>query len=178
MAGARQGWDTRSFDAWLADTARSRDTGGGAWFWRVHDAGEVLRRWGTAVPDNLHVLTLPRRDSAPGELWSRFASILGISPEGMDVDVRANASLGVEGAELLRRVNEALPDDFPEWHRVPLSREVLAHQVLAPRPAKTRINIPDHAKGWVRDYSEQLAAAVKDSGCHLVGCQRPWDPPQ
>ena len=159
--------DQRTFDAWLEGTL---DPKGDGWYWKVHGVGDVLRRWGTVVSsDRLHVLTLPPRDSDPELLWRRFCSVLQISPEGIDTEVRTNVSLGVEGAELLRRVNEALPEEFPRWHRIGVTRDLLAHRILAPRDNKIPIAVPERLASQVESYTQQLISDIKDSGCLVVG---------
>jgi hypothetical protein len=158
--------DRRTFEEWLTDVTASRD----GWFWQVHDGAEVLRRWGAAVPaERLHVLTLPRRGAHPDLLWERFASVLGIDPSGMDTKVAANATLGADGAELLRRVNESLPAEFPVWHQVELTREVLAHRVLATRQGKVPIKLPAAWADWVSEQTKHLIADLENSGYPIVG---------
>ncbi|QGK68192.1 hypothetical protein GIY23_00075 [Allosaccharopolyspora coralli] len=160
--------DTRPFATWLGDITADKDERT-EWFWQVHDVADVLRRWSSVVQaERVHVLTLPPPGSPPDLLWERFTSVLGIDPNGFDTDVRANSSLGVEGAEVLRRVNETLPD-FPVWHRVLLTREVLAHHVLARRTNKTRITLPADWAPWVRDYTDQLVAHLKTQDFPVVG---------
>ncbi|WP_034267340.1 hypothetical protein [Haloechinothrix halophila] len=159
--------DRRTFDRWLADTLGSRGKG---WYWQVHGVGDVLRRWGSAVPSSqMHVMTLPQRDADPDLLWHRFCSVLGISPDDVDTDVQSNVSLGVEGAEVLRRANELMPVDFPEWHRIGVTREILAHSILAPRGEKTSIRVPEQWGEEVERYAEQLISDIKDCGCEIVG---------
>ena len=159
--------DQRSFDAWLEDTLNRK---GHEWYWKVHGVGDVLRHWGSAVPrDRLHLLTLPPADSEPDLLWRRFCSVLRISPDDVDTDVRSNVSLGVEGAELLRQVNEALPEEFPRWHRIGVTRDLLAHRILAPRADKTPIAVPERLASQVERYTERLIADITDSGCEVVG---------
>lgn len=159
--------DRRTFDRWLADTFGARGEG---WFWQVHDAGDVLRRWGSVVPSSrMHIMTLPQRDADPDLLWHRFCSVLGISPDNVDTDVRSNVSVGVEGAEVLRRANELMPADFPEWHRIGVTREVLAHTILAARVDKTSIRVPEQWGEEVERYAERLISDIKDSGCEIVG---------
>ncbi len=159
--------DRRTFETWLADVIGNR---GKNWFWQVHDGAEVLRRWASSVPaERLHVLTLPPRDAPRELLWERFTSILGIDPSGLDLQVGANATLGAEGAELLRRVNEVMSPDFPVWHRVELTREVLAHRVLAPRSGKTPITLPAGWSAWVNDYTHELIGTLKNGAYPIVG---------
>ena len=159
--------DRRAFDVWLDDTLNPK---GHEWYWKVHGVGDVLRRWGTAVPQSrMHLLTLPTKGSDPELLWQRFCSVLQISPEGVDTEARANVSLGVEGAELLRRVNEVMPEDFPRWHHIGVTRDVLAHRILAARSEKTSIGVPERLADQVDAYTERMIADIKDSGVQVVG---------
>lgn len=95
--------------------------------------------------------------------------MLQIEDAGIDLEVRGNSSVGEEGAELLRRVNEILPKDFPHRHRIRLVREVLAHAVLAPRMSKTPIRLPERYMTFAEQLSEEMTEAIRRSGCHLVG---------
>jgi hypothetical protein len=159
--------DRRTFEKWLTDVTGSRE---GNWFWQVHDGAEVLRRWASALPaERIHVLTLPRRGSRPDLLWDRFASVLGLDPSGVDTKVAANATLGADGAELLRRVNESVPAAFPVWHQVELIREVLAHRILATRQGKTPITLPAEWADWVSQHTKQLIGDLENSGYPVVG---------
>lgn len=159
--------DDRSFDAWLGDILNPK---GSEWYWKVHDVSKVLGRWGSAVPhSNLHLVTLPPRGSDPEVLWQRFCSVLGISPDGVETDIVANVSLGVEGTELLRRVNEKLPDDFPSWQQVGVGRNMLANNVLAKRSGKTPIGVPERLAEQVSDYTERLIADIKRSEVDVIG---------
>ncbi|MPY96776.1 MAG: hypothetical protein GEU97_02050 [Actinophytocola sp.] len=157
----------RGFEDWLTDTLNPSGT---EWYWKVHDVGEVLRRWKTAVPhDNLHLVTLPPRGSAPDLLWRRFCSVLDISPDGVDTDTRANVSLGVEGTELMRRINEKLPDDFPTWQQIGVGRDMLANNVLAKRQGKTSINVSERLADQVERYTEKLIADITASEVDVTG---------
>lgn len=158
--------DIRTFDQWLADEVAASKS----WFWRLHDGADVLRRWGSAVPaERLHVLTLPRSGSPPGLLWERFASTLEIDSYDIDIDVAANATLGAEGTELLRQVNQSNPRGLPEWHQAEVKREIFAHRILAMRPQKSPITLPSKWIDWVNDYSEQLVKNLESSTYKVVG---------
>lgn len=168
----------RAFDDWLRSLERARPDSG-VWFWRVNGVRGVLDRWGTRLsPDQLFVLTLPVPGTPKDVLWSRFASVLGVEEGGLDLDVRGNSSVGMEGAELLRAVNGLLPQDFPHWHRIRFVREALAHSILATRPSKVPIRLPQESLQTVRGYADDAAAAIGDSGCKVVGdLQELWFPP-
>ena len=70
-------------------------------------------------PDQVHVVTVPHQSSG-SLLWTRFAAAMDIDPGGCDVARgRRNSSLGYAETEFLRRMNEALPADLPDWQRRP-----------------------------------------------------------
>ena len=80
-------------------------------------------------------------------LWARFASVLGIDPGGADLSrARANSSLGLLEAEFLRRMNEALPGELPDWFYTRNIKRILAHDVLRARPRQARLALPAAGK--------------------------------
>lgn len=159
--------DTRAFADWLAHILGNPER---QWFWQVHDVADVLCRWESAVPrDRLHVVTVPPPGSRPEVLWERFASVLDIAPEGLHMDVRTNSSLGAQGAELLRQVNERLPAEFPCWHREELVREVLAHQILATRQDRTPIAVPVEWSDQLGENSKQVVRHLEDEQYRVTG---------
>jgi len=105
------------------------------WGWRTMQPANVAGRWGADLPaERVHVVTAPR-DGAGDELWRRFADACGLRDvDGLDLVVeRANESLGVVEAELLRRVNGALDGRISGARQKSLwIRDLLAHRVLAP----------------------------------------------
>jgi hypothetical protein len=109
------------FEEFLADVLdRGPDGVVGRWFWSVHDAVEVLQRWGAGLPpERVHVVTLPPAGSEPGLLWRRFAGVLGIDPDSVDTTVaRPNASLGAAEVTFLRQVNAELAAARAEGQQV------------------------------------------------------------
>lgn len=162
----------RDFDAWLADVLDGGPGAGpGRWFWRVHDSGQVLRRWSTAVPpQRVHVLTMPQTGSSPDLLWRRFASLIGVDPARVDASAaRPNASLGRAEVELLRRLNAALDASVPFWHYSTAVKDRLAHEALAARPDGERLVLPAERIPWVRERAENLATALRRAGYPVIG---------
>ncbi|KQY56244.1 MULTISPECIES: hypothetical protein [unclassified Nocardioides] len=82
------------------------------WGWGAFDLAEILERWGSVVePSRIHVLPVAVGRAEPGELWRRFASVVGVDPDGLEIpEEPSNRSLGLVEAELLRRVNARLED--------------------------------------------------------------------
>lgn len=155
---------------WITDIGPAADRRSRAWFWNVHDTLAVLDAWSQHIPpDHVHVITMPREGPA-GELWMRFASVLGLESRGLDLTrARANSSLGLPEAELLRRMNEALPGEMPEWFYTRHIKRILAHDILGARPRRTRLAVPAARQPWARDQAEGLVAGLRDAKFAVVG---------
>ncbi len=102
---------TQRFDEFVASVREGAPSRTG-WFWQVQDYVGLVDRWGEGLPPSrVHVVTVPPAGAPPGLLWDRFAGLLGLDPDSFDTSTsRANTSLGLEQAEVLRRVNLALGD--------------------------------------------------------------------
>lgn len=141
------------------------------WFWRVHDTLEILRLWSQHVPlDRVHVITMPPRGLPPGLLWERFAGLIGVDPVTVDTSrAGTNASLGLAEIELLRRVNQALPEKVPDWVYMHNIKGPLAHDALARRLISGRLEIPAERDEWAVKQAHTVAAELHESGYHIVG---------
>ncbi len=164
---------TEGWEAWLdaviaAEGAADRRRR--SWFWRVHDTLAILDMWSRHIPpDQLHVVTVPHRD--PGSLlWTRFAAALDIDPGGCDAaQGRRNSSLGYAESEFLRRMNEALPAEMPDWFYAREIKQILAHGVLSDRPQPARLVLPPRHAAWAAEQAEILLAGLRDAKYHIVG---------
>jgi hypothetical protein len=159
----------KTFDQFVQDLRD--DTAGRSWFWRVQDFAEVARRWGqTLPPERVHVVTVPPTDSGPDVLWQRFASLLGLDADAFDLEQsRSNTSLGVEQAELLRRVNAALGDRLPLPGPYAADvKNVFAHRVLAQR-AGSRLLLNDDVAEFAMRRSQEIARALEKQQVDVVG---------
>lgn len=164
----------QSWDDWLADVIHHGQAPAewhDEWFWRVHDSLNVLGRWSRHVPDErIHVVTVPRQGSPPGLLWERFAGLVGVPPDAVDTArARANASLGLPEVELLRRLNQSLPAEVPNWFYAGRVKERLAHQVLANRPTTGRLQLPARHAPWANEWANRLVRGLEASGYDIVG---------
>jgi hypothetical protein len=147
------------------------DTSGTSWFWRVQDSADVVDRWGRSLPPGrVHVVTVPPAGADPAALWDRFATLLGLDPDAFDTEVpHSNTSLGVEQAELLRRVNAELGDRLPLPGPYPgLVKNLLAHQVLAGRPG-TRLALDEATTEFAVQRSREIADRLATLGVDVVG---------
>jgi hypothetical protein len=166
--------NARGWEDWLSDVIDRESTSADRrqwWFWRVHDTMAVLGIWSRFVPaEHIHVITTPVRGSANGLLWERFAALLEVDPGSVDLSrARPNASLGLPEVEFLRRLNQVLPDEVPDWFYMWNVKETVAHQALAARPRGDRLILPADRDAWAKEQAETLIAALNASGYDLVG---------
>jgi hypothetical protein len=160
---------TKTFGEFIA-TVRG-DTGRKHWFWRVQDFADVLDRWGSTLdPSRVHVVTVPPSTAPSETLWVRFATLLGLEPSSYDLEVsRANTSLGVEQAELLRRVNQRLGDRLPLPGPYPtVVKNVLAHRVLAGHTGARLVLSPSDTE-YAVEQSRAIADRLAAMGVDVVG---------
>ena len=164
---------TVGWEAWLdAVTAAegAADRRRRSWFWRVHDTLTILDMWSRHIPpDHVHVVTVPQQASG-SLLWTRFAAAMDIDPGGCDVTRgRRNSSLGYAETEFLRRMNEALPADLPDWFYAREIKQILAHGALSDRPHHARQVLPPGHAAWAAEQAEILLAGLRDAKYDIVG---------
>ncbi|HET7172966.1 MAG TPA: hypothetical protein VFI30_01640 [Nocardioidaceae bacterium] len=140
----------------------------GQMFWGLHDAPYILARWAPLVPrERIHVVTVPRPGAPSATLWRRFASVLGLDPEGYDLNVRrTNPSMGVAETELVRRLNFELKR-IPARQYDALVRLNLAEQVLG--GGKPGLTLPPERLPWVVERSKRLVAELREARYDVVG---------
>jgi hypothetical protein len=166
--------NARAWEDWLGDVIDRESSDAGRrrwWFWRVHDTLAILGIWSRHLPaEHVHVIMTPPRGSASGLLWQRFASLLGIDPGSVDLArARPNSSLGMPEIEFLRRLNQALPDEVPDWFYMWNVKEAVAHQALAARPRDGHLMLPASRDTWAKGHAEDLIAGLAGSGYDLIG---------
>jgi hypothetical protein len=169
---------TATYDDWAEAVLSSAEEGPGRWFWRVHDAQSVVARWATGVThDRIHVITMPSSSAPRTEIWRRFASILGCDPDVIEhLPITANPSLGPAAAEVLRRTNDNLPEEFPRWHRTGLVRDVLANEVLNPISPAGRPRLRGDLADQVLERAQATRRLLPALGCDVVGSLSDLDP--
>jgi hypothetical protein len=166
--------NARGWEDWLGDVIDRESVSPDRrqyWFWRVHDTLQILQIWSRYVPaDRIHVMTTPQRGASPDLLWRRFAGLLEVDPDSVDISrARANASLGLTETEFLRRLNAELSGEVPDWFYMWTVKEGLAHASLAARPAGQRLVLPPERRAWASEYAEILIAGLGDASYDLVG---------
>lgn len=148
-------------------------TQAGRVFWVQQDLARLLAVWRDVLPAaQVHVVTLPPRGAPAGELWNRFASVLGVDPHRFDATGKGgNESLGLESTELMLRVNRASRLANMPWDTYKGTlKEVVAKRGLARRkPAESAVAIPKDLHEWVQACAAEQVAAVRASQAHVVG---------
>lgn len=142
------------------------------WGWRTMQPANVAARWGADLPaDRVHVVTVPSGATGPTTLWDRFAQACGLAGVGgLDLEVpRANESLGVVEAELLRRVNAGWDGRIKggraksQW-----IRDTLAHRILAPI-GRESIGLPEQHRAEAEAEAEAAISALVAAGHPVHG---------
>jgi hypothetical protein len=163
---------------------------GKPWFFRALDLPTVLATWGSGLPaERLHVVTVPHRpepaaaeladgsspagpvEARPGDpLWLRFCEVFGIDPAWAPLDSdRANKSLGVAEAQMLRQLNRRLDRATRrEATYDALIREMLAEDQLVGR-GSAPVRLPPDDYDWVERLSGRWVDYLQQSGVHVVG---------
>jgi hypothetical protein len=140
------------------------------WNWRGLDLRLVLERWGASFPaERVHVLPLPGRFAPEREIWDRFARLVGVDPDSVDLGrTFPNVSMGVVEAETLRRINKHLGSFNSAIDRGTYIRTFLADERLVPRrgerfwPSAERIE-------EIRARGRAAVEHIEASGYDVVG---------
>ena len=142
-------------------------------FWSQQDVPGLVGRWSAVVsPDRTHLVTVPRPGASPDVLWQRMAQVFGIQAEGYVVDgLAGNESLGLESAELMRRLNPLTREagiSRTSYHQV--FKHTLAKGVLAERrPLESRLALPATHHEWAMETAARQIECIRASGVHVVG---------
>src|SRR5215470_15034035 len=139
----------KDWEGWLEDVIDRESTAPDRrqfWFWRVHDTLAI------------------------GALWEQWAALIGADPESVDLSrARQNASLGMAEIEFLRRLNQELTPDVPDWFYMWNVKEAVAHRAFAGRPAGPRLVLPAERDGWAKEQAETLITGLGQSGFDIIG---------
>ncbi len=149
---------TWTWDEYLAGVEVEDRTspGPGRAFWSRQDAPAITEVWQRAAGgDRVTVLTVPPAGAPPGLLWERFATLLPIDGAPIDLDVRANPSLGLTSLLVLRELNQRLEADGPgltgrQYERV--VKQLLAKRGLAGLEGEPRLG---YEAGWVAERGDR-----------------------
>ncbi len=139
-------------------------------FWRSQDPVATLRRWEAAIgADRIFVVTLPQAGSPSTTLWERFCAAIDIDSTGFNLGIaRSNTSLPAEDAEVLRRLNRALPHDmsWPAYEQV-VKRRFNARANASPQGS--RLVIPENYRDVVMQRAQQMQHGLANAGYRVCG---------
>ncbi len=140
-------------------------------FWRYQDVPGILDVWSAGLPgERVHVVVVPAPGAPRDELWLRTSSVLGVDVTGLDTRAqRANDSLGVVEAELLRRVNDTVPR---ERRSLAYSRHVkgsLVPAALVGSAPRDSFAVPDNHVEWIEESARATVTALRAGPYDVVG---------
>jgi hypothetical protein len=143
---------------------------GAVWNWRTLDVHRVLERWAPAFPvERVHVLPLPAPDAPRRTIWDRYATLIGIDPDAVDLSPSfANSSMGVAETETLRRMNHHLGDFKSAIDRGTYIRSFLADQRLVPRKGDPFWPEPERVEE-ARERGKAAVAYIAEQGFDVIG---------
>jgi hypothetical protein len=162
---------TEGYRAFVTDLLGPRTAPLSRHFWQAQDAPAALGRWSQGLPAHrVHVVTAPPPGAAPTVLWERFASVLGVQPLLAAADSpAANTSLGIAGAEILRRYNarHAAELTVPRYRRTVL--RPLMPVLVGGLPDDSRLPLSAAERARIAQLSEDVVAGIRTAGYDVVG---------
>jgi hypothetical protein len=140
-------------------------------FWRYQDVPGILDVWAAGLPPaRVHVVVVPAPGAPRDELWLRVASVLGVDVTGLDTTaLRPNDSLGVVEAELLRRVNDAVPRDRRSLAYLRHVKGTFVPTALVGSAPRDSFALPDNHVAWIEEAGATVVAALRSSSYDVVG---------
>lgn len=171
-----RGGSTKTFASYVdAAVAGPRSEGRQRGFWKSQDVLGILERWGTlAPPERCHVVVLPPRGAPRDALFERFCSVVEVDPaqlpdEPAESVGRANESLGLAQAEVLRRMNALVPDEVGRRDtRRRFVKKQIGYDVLAGL-AGAPPRVPREFADALRTQAETMLKGIEAAGYRLVG---------
>jgi hypothetical protein len=159
------------YAGYLRRLHESQLAGRGGHPWIHLDPPAVLARWAEYVPaERIHVVTVPPSGSAPTLLLERFCTVLGVDAGSLvPEETPSNTSLGRVQAELLRRVNEQLPDELRRRQVYgDVGKRFFSSQVLATQQGR-RIRVPGELREWCRAVAGEQIRDLAAAGYRVEG---------
>ena len=106
--GSSVGWD----DYLRAVRSEDRSSPVARNFWNHQGLAAIAQKWSDVVgADRFTLMTVPQKGAPSRLLWDRFAEVLRLDPAAFELGVRANPSIGLATAMMLRHLNELLEAD-------------------------------------------------------------------
>lgn len=167
--GKRRTWTWPEYIAAVRDVGEG-SASAGVGFWLRQDPLRVIKLWADDLPpERVHVVVLPPAGAPSEVLQQRFAAAVDIDPSSMEpVDKAINTSVGVAGAEALRRLNLALEGSLNERQYI---RVVQTPVLRALRQMKSdrRIALPPEHLDWATSWATDLSSTLSERGYDVIG---------
>lgn len=168
----RQEWTWEEFlEGVVADDRTS--TPAGRRFWAQQDLVRLLETWLDVVPrEAVHVLTVPPPGAGQDVLWHRLCQVIGRAYRKSKLDgLGSNSSLGMESAELMRRLNRfAREEQLPQSVYLRAFKHDMAKAVLAGGSgAESKLLLPPDFHEWASREAARQVDWLEASGVHVVG---------
>jgi hypothetical protein len=163
--GGTVGWD----DYLEIVRTEDRESATGRAFWRQQAIPAMARRWSAGLDGRLTLITVPQKGAPPGLLWERFAGVIGVPPDGVDLDVRANPSIGLATALVLLDLNRQLQRDDgtqPRHYHLYVKHVLAKRGLVARHGDEPRLGLD---AAWVRKRGEQQISRLRADGHRVVG---------
>ncbi|MFC7877171.1 hypothetical protein [Isoptericola sp. NPDC057391] len=135
------------------------------------DPTRVLTTWAAGLPGSrVRVVTAPPAGAGGNLLWLRFLEAVEVDPAWAPREAeRANVSVGVPEAQVLRRLNRRLGDDARRGGDLsPIVDGIVVGGALAPR-ASTRIALGPDDHPWVHALSTTWVSWLRERGVTVHG---------
>ncbi|WP_141014083.1 hypothetical protein [Nocardioides sambongensis] len=146
-------------------------------FRRRHETPQIVRDWMVHVPaERIHVIAVPVSGEGLEELFCRT---VGVDPASLQAaPASLNQSLSYPQAELLRRVNAALPEELHGRDEYRLAvRGWLVRRCLALLPRAGALRLPTELATWCEAQMKRHRAELEELGIDLVGDPDDLTPP-
>lgn len=142
-------------------------------FWAQQDLAALLATWTGVVPaGDVHVITVPHPGAGEDVLWHRLCEVIGSAYRDSSLDnLGSNASLGLESAEFMRRVNRLTREArLPQSAYMAQFKHGIAKNTLARRRrSESKLALPAEYHDWARQEASRQIGALRASGVHVIG---------
>lgn len=139
-------------------------------FWKHQGIPEIASRWAKSLGhDRLTLVTLPQPGAGPDVLWRRFCDAIGIDPEGYDLDVRANPSIGLTSALVLLRLNQAYHEQYgamPPIYDTYVKHKLAKRGMVFRSKEEPKLGLD---ASWVVKAGESQIERLQKAGHRVVG---------
>ena len=160
-----------SYDAYLDRLREQQREGSGSHPWIHLDPPAVLARWAAFLPpEQVHVVTVPPPGSPVTLLMERFCRVLEVDPARLEPEEKAgNTSLGRVQAEVLRRVNQQLPEELRRRNAYgDVGKRFFAVSVLGQQEGRS-FGVPRAYGGWCEEVAAGQVDALSGAGYRVEG---------